>query len=38
VMRRHVWQKVETSGDHWKAQENVLFFHIYTCNYHQFSE
>jgi len=29
VMRRHVWKEVETSGDHGKAKERVLFF-IYT--------
>ena len=21
-----MWQKVETSGDRWKAEKNVLFF------------
>ena len=35
MARKHVWQEAETSGDRWKAEESVSFFHLYTC---QFSE
>ena len=38
MTRRHVWKEGETNGDCWKAEESVLFFHLYTCHYHQFSE
>ena len=29
MIRRHVWMKVDISGDLWKAEDSVLFF-IYT--------
>ena len=26
MMGRHVWKKVDMSGDFWKAEDSVLFF------------
>ena len=29
MIGRHVWKKVDMSGDRWKAEDSVMFF-IYT--------
>ena len=32
-----MWKEVDTSGDRWKGEDNVLFS-IFSCHYRQFSK